>query len=173
MKKFLMVIVLCLTCTVSFTSCGVHTGSKSQTEYIRNVLIGDSNNYFWYYDSTGPNSVTFATIFKFLENNKLIELTIGWPGYSHHGIYYGIQDELPIMGYKIHEYQIQTITTPFEDVYENYILIDGNVYDLHVSNNKRHFSLSGYHAGFGLNTVDYYKYPTIKLFIDKLVNENK
>jgi hypothetical protein len=173
MKKFFMAIVLCLVCTVSFTSCGVHTGSKSQTEYIRNVLIGDSNNYFWYYEGIGPNITTHATIFKFLDNNKIIELIIGWPGYSHNCIYYGIQDELPIKSYKIHEYKIQTTTTPFEDVFETYILLDGNMYNLKVSNDKRHFSCNRYSCGFELNTEDYYKYPTIKLFIDKLVSENQ
>lgn len=170
-KQIIMAIALFLVCTLSFTSCGVHISSKSQTEYIRKILIGDSNNYFWYYDGVGPNITTHARIFKFLDNDKIIELTIGWPGDSCNCIYYGIQDELPIKDYKIHEYKIQTITTPFEDVFENYILIDGKMYDLKVSNNKRHFTYNSY--GFELNTEDYYKYPTIKLFIDKLVSENK
>ena len=117
-----MAIVLCLVYTLCFTSCGVHSSSKSQTENIRNILIGTSNNYFWYYDGIGPNTTTHATILKFLDNNKIIQLTIGWPGYSDNCIYYGIQDELPIKDYKILEYQIQTITTPFEGVFENYML---------------------------------------------------
>ena len=169
MKKILMAVTVCLTCVLMSCETIIHRPIDTVTNLNKQILVGESNEYFWYLDGVGPNITTHALIFKFLDSGNLIEITVGWPGYSNNCIYYG-EDEIPIKDVKIHNYELKSSTTHFEGIYESYLRIDNKAYKIEFTNNNTEFVINRYSSPFHINMTDYYQYPTLKLFIDSLVN---